>query len=954
MSLIIIPEKFKEKLPNGSFVYALLRNVERQLWATDYFPEYTLHDESHINAVLDYETMLIPQKILDDMHPQAIEILISATALHDLGMFIKRDGLKRLIFGQHKSLLEEHLDKKSWNGVWKEFYGKARRYNDRELMRLFGNTDSVENLPDDDIPVDDTKPQRLLYGEFIRSNHARLALHIAQFGFPGYVDIDMFENCDCQLITKKIIGLVARGHGMKTLREADKYLENLSSLPRRIPYHYLIAILQIADTLDIGSDRAPIERELTDELSSPESKRQFRLNQAINNKPFFEIEKKRVCIDAEPKCSATFIDVEALLRKIQRELDNNWAVLTERYEDKYKFTIHRVESNMFDDARVASITQGYLARGASLGANPDIVKLLVEPLYNNNPSFGVRELVQNAIDACMERKKIDGTDGNIIVKIDTEKQMFSITDNGIGMNSDVLRNYYLIAGASYRFSDRWRDKFLENHSKAIIARNGRFGIGALAAFLIGDEINVTTRYYKDKSGYKFMYTMKPELLNVHREDTDVGTVIEIKMKESSQRYFNDVYENNPLFKEWVSWYAFDKPNVSYYLNGKQIVPELLNSQMHYTQEISDNSKLSCSRDEIIDENGWLAFQSSIFNKIFWSYEKSFLSTNLGSDKKVFYNGMPISSIESSYHVDKDHWDNSHWSIIRGFGFDIHMPSMSIIDNDSNGKLPIDISRNVILDFPIEEVFIEDIYKYFLAQVLCIPLERHACFVWEGKHGYIPLAYCDKGFTICARTFALHTKEKIWLIIGNDISDDANISSPFAVLDNFHGRDNSSLHYNCSYGPQGKIFINGELIYQSDENSLFEMLSSIITSAEPTGYKSCCGKILAYDNGNNSLDMLPRKDRKCCEVEADTFLSIPINAEEEASDSDIARVISKDNPLAIEYIPKPIGDTEKNILMEILQKYLPFERNGGWIPLDIDERKRIYPEAFEELKRYMES
>jgi hypothetical protein len=35
-------------------------------------------------------------------------------------------------------------------------------------------------------------------------------------------------------------------------------------------------------------------------------------------------------------------------------------------------------------------------------ANADLLKLLVAPLYGNDPSIGVRELIQNAIDAVRE------------------------------------------------------------------------------------------------------------------------------------------------------------------------------------------------------------------------------------------------------------------------------------------------------------------------------------------------------------------------------------------------------------------------------------------------------------------------------------------------------------------------------------------------------------------------
>jgi hypothetical protein len=45
--------------------------------------------------------------------------------------------------------------------------------------------------------------------------------------------------------------------------------------------------------------------------------------------------------------------------------------------------------------------------------------------------------------------------------------------------------------------------------------------------------------------------------------------------------------------------------------------------------------------------------------------------------------------------------------------------------------------------------------------------------------------------------------------------------------------------------------------------------------------------------------------------------------------------------------------ERNLILELLHEYIPANKNGGWIPFDIDERKKLYPKAFSELGRYMQ-
>jgi hypothetical protein len=64
-------------------------------------------------------------------------------------------------------------------------------------------------------------------------------------------------------------------------------------------------------------------------------------------------------------------------------------------------------------------------------------------------------------------------------------------------------------------------------------------------------------------------------------------------------------------------------------------------------------------------------------------------------------------------------------------------------------------------------------------------------------------------------------------------------------------------------------------------------------------------------------------------------------------------LSDELPLVVEYIPSnPCRSENENIMLKLLRKYIPSNINDGWIPFDIDERKKLYPEAFSELERYM--
>ena len=920
MSAIVIPSKFEEKLPKGSFVYTLLKNVEPLLKSSDYFPEYTLHDETHINNVLEYSEKLIPPKIFGDLSDRAIEILVSAAILHDLGLFIKQAGIKQMIFGDYKDQCTKHLDKKTWNEEWQEFYKKIRRYNDRELIRLFGDANPIEKLPDNDIHTDDTKRQRLIYGEFIRKNHARLAHHISIFGFPGDVVNDIYKDCALNDITKDYIGLVARGHGMKTLREAAKFLEKHPSPLRDIPIYYLIAILQISDTLDVGSKRAPIEREHADELWSPESKRQFKINQVITNEPTFDFCKKWVYVDATPKCSETFTGVEALLEKIQRELDTNLAVVVVMHGSNYGFSVNRVESNMFDEDRVTSITAEYLARGAALGVNPDIVKLLIEPLYDNDPSFGVRELIQNAVDACRERENHDGTVGEIRIDIDLENKKFIISDNGIGMDEDILRNYYLIAGSSYRYSDVWRANHLMDDGKSSIARSGRFGVGALAAFLIGDEVKVTTRHYGDITGYgyQFTYTIKPDLLDVVRVNknseglpVDIGTIIEIKVHDRFLEYciwggelnssLNDSENSVPY--DLYKWYYHDKPQVKYFSHGKQIAT--------YNQTIPPKG---------INKDGWFDVEGPTFPKMKLKFQSD------STHPEFIVNGINI-----NYNNGFVANDYGCGLLMENSGYDVNFPLIAI--NDYDNKLNINLNRTAIIGFQDYDFVIEEAFKYQLARILALPLEKPSEIAAIEiirddniyKIGRETFIVSRDGFTLCQPTFLNHLQQEKILMVYQYLSK-LNTVGEFEIPIAYKKFTHDVLEFDP---------VDGYI-----QNNKYRIKDTY------TNYWLMLPKTIRYPK-----DFLNNESREYHDLGEDCW-NIALKGKP-LQHSPIP--LSANIPLIIEHSISRSGmdGDDKNIMLKVLRDFLPADLNSGFIPFKMEERKKMFPKAFDELGRYMQ-
>ncbi|MFD7468607.1 caspase, EACC1-associated type [Streptomyces tendae] len=131
--------------------------------------------------------------------------------------------------------------------------------------------------------------------------------------------------------------------------------------------------------------------------------------------------------------------------------------------------------------------------------------LMGEELYGD-PALAIRELYQNALDACRYRQartqylRATGTQlssfrGTISFTQGTDEKgpYLECRDNGVGMGEVELRDVYSHAGM--RFADL--PEYIEEHAKwsehdIAMYPNSQFGVGVLSYFMLADDITVTT------------------------------------------------------------------------------------------------------------------------------------------------------------------------------------------------------------------------------------------------------------------------------------------------------------------------------------------------------------------------------------------------------------------------------------------------------------------------------
>lgn len=109
-----------------------------------------------------------------------------------------------------------------------------------------------------------------------------------------------------------------------------------------------------------------------------------------------------------------------------------------------------------------------------------MIELLASQIYPS-PFALLRENVQNAFDAIMLRRHT-GETFEPVINVVIEPTQITVSDNGIGMSRQELREHFWRAGSSSKNTD-------EARAAGVV---GTFGIGAMANFGIADKLEVVS------------------------------------------------------------------------------------------------------------------------------------------------------------------------------------------------------------------------------------------------------------------------------------------------------------------------------------------------------------------------------------------------------------------------------------------------------------------------------
>ena len=386
------------------------------------FPEYTSHDISHSERIIEFFDFIIPESLIEKLNIYEIFFLVTSAYLHDIGMV-----------------------------NFPEFWDSNKIYNP--------HITEIEKVKD-----------------AIRENHH---LRSEEFIVNNFKDLAIEDGHQA-----KIVGRICRGHRKENLHNNESY--NPNKIYQRYPINVplLAAILRICDDLDLTFERTPQiiydKIPLRDTISINEWEKQLSISGvALNPTDPLIINCSANCKNS--KIHRALKGLETKINDQLNELPYHLYQYSECRNDIPRTFLMEIEP------------EGYTPYDFKFSLQEkEIINLLMgEKLYKNKVE-SIRELLKNSVDACRFRKylyKKNGVPYTPLIKfeITEDKDKLIITDNGIGMDKDVIERYFTQIGKSFYSSQEFLEKEFD------FTPVNELGIGILSYFMIANRIVVETK-----------------------------------------------------------------------------------------------------------------------------------------------------------------------------------------------------------------------------------------------------------------------------------------------------------------------------------------------------------------------------------------------------------------------------------------------------------------------------
>jgi molecular chaperone HtpG len=271
------------------------------------------------------------------------------------------------------------------------------------------------------------------------------------------------------------------------------------------------AALRLADILDFDRERTPavLFHYILPQSDDPReniSVREWSKHLAISN---WQIESERIVFRGRSPSAFMHHVIVEFCHAIEDEIKRTKSAYP---DEEWPFILRPSVV-----PAIEAIGYRYMPYRFSLDEQRVYDLLMGKNIYRNKLD-AVRELIQNAVDACKLRDNLmqsyDQTVtpskvGRIKITYEEPKKegqppRLSVIDKGAGMDRYIIENFFLKVGRSYyKSSEFLRTRTLLRQKGLDFSPVAEFGIGVMAVFMLGDRIEVETAPWSPsrKDGY---------------------------------------------------------------------------------------------------------------------------------------------------------------------------------------------------------------------------------------------------------------------------------------------------------------------------------------------------------------------------------------------------------------------------------------------------------------------
>lgn len=193
-----------------------------------------------------------------------------------------------------------------------------------------------------------------------------------------------------------------------------------------------------------------------------------------------------------------------------------------------------------------------------------LLDLMIHSIYTNKDIF-LRELISNASDAIDKYHFKSLTDDSvehrndyeIHIDINKKGRKLTISDNGIGMTYDeLIDNIGTIAkSGTLEFLKNMKAKDLKETDLI-----GQFGVGFYSAFMVSDQVTVTTKSPYSQKAYQWVSNGEDGFTIDEVEKDSIGTEITLKIRKNDddEKYdeFLEDYKITQLVKKYSNYVRY--------------------------------------------------------------------------------------------------------------------------------------------------------------------------------------------------------------------------------------------------------------------------------------------------------------------------------------------------------------------------------------------------------------